>query len=126
MGHVEQAVGIQFAHRAAVGALHIVGEDFKLRLGIGRGGPVKQHRADRLRAIGPVGTLGDANLAEVIGRGLPASDRAHDLTADRIGLGMQHVGDDLDGLSPAGQLRRAEREAGAPPQLDPHRDPAIA
>ena len=90
------------------------------------GGPVEQHGPDRLRAIGPVGTLGDANLAEIIGRGLSASDRSHDLTADRVGLGMQHFGNDLDGLAPAGKLRRAQREAGAPPQLDPHRDPAIA
>ena len=54
---------VKLAHRAAVGALHVIGKDFEFRLGIRGGRPVKQHGSDRLHSIGAIGALGARTAA---------------------------------------------------------------
>jgi hypothetical protein len=58
-----------------MGAFHIVGVDFQLRLGIGRRGAVEQHRLERLESVGALCVAGvfDDVADEAVKEGLEAA-----------------------------------------------------
>src|SRR3546814_9007848 len=92
---IENRFGIEFADRAAVRALHVVGEDFEFGLGVGGRAAVEQHRLHVLLAVGLLCLARDRDLAQVSAGGGAAENRAHPLPRGRAGLGMGYGGDDF-------------------------------
>src|SRR3546814_4169282 len=116
---------VLFADRAAVRALHVVGEDVEFGLGVGGRSAVEQRRRHVLLAVGLLCLARDRDLAQVSAGGGAAENRAHPLPRGRAGLGMGYGGDDFEHLLAPADLRRAEREIGAFVEGDVELDAAI-
>ena len=54
---IEQRIRVEIADRRAMGAFHVVGEDFEFRLQVGFGALAEQQRLGGLAAVGPVRRL---------------------------------------------------------------------
>ena len=91
-------------------ALHVVGIDFELGLGIGGGGAAEQHRLHGLARISLLRMPCDRDLAEIRPRRPPAKHRADDLVRGGIGFDMVEHSDDLERLLSTAKHRRAEFE----------------
>ena len=114
---------VELANGCAVRALHVVGIDFQLGLGVGGRRAVEQHRLHRLRGIGLLRIARDQNLAQIAARRAVREDGAHRLVARRPRLGMAQSGHDLERLGFTADDRAAHLEMRALGQRDVERDP---
>lgn len=109
-----------------MGALHIIGEDLQLGLGIGGGTARQQQRLEALLGIGLLRLAGNGDLAQIAAHGAPAEHGADGLLADRVGAEMADMGDDFERLFAAADNGAAKRQPRALMQRDVERETAIA
>ena len=124
-GHVEARGFVHLADRGAVGALHVVGEDFELRDGIGARPGFEQQALEVLRGVGLLRMTRNLDFAEEIaGAGSPVY-RANGLVAGRLRLCVNDLRHEFAGGGAAADGDAAEFEMRPLGEADFQFDPGV-
>ena len=111
--HVEKGVRVELAGRCAVAALHVVGIDFELRLGIDVGLLGGAEVAVGLYGRGLLGALPHENAAVEDPRGRVFEYIFEELVAGAVGGFVVDEGEVVDGLPLVGHRHAVEMRLGA-------------
>ena len=113
---------VELADGRAMAALHVVGEDLELRLGVDLRVRRQQEIVVALARVGVLRVPMDQHPPVEHPPTVPVEEPLVDLLAGPPGLAMVHPGMEVDVLSPAGDVEPVEDDAGPGP-LQGHVDP---
>ena len=99
-------------------ALHVIGVDFELGLGVGGGAAREEHGFDRLFAIGQLGVPRNGDLAEIRAGGGAAEHVADDLARGAADPDVANGGDYFERRGTSADDRRVEFEMRAVVERD--------